>query len=324
MKKLTLLLASVFGLVSALIAHGNGRANINSYADAFVFDEMGVTFSVYPDGEFDFYLPEQGVNTVSNGYVTATFNSGSNYDPYVQYDDFGAILQVENVAVYYDYYGRVSRIGDVFINYRNRRVSQVGGLYVHYDRYGQYARHTGFINLWNPYFVYRPFYVGFARPAVHLSFVRTNPYRQYYSPIRYAYYRPYVTNIRPHYATIGQTYRPSGGYGRVHNRYAQTAGRGERAVVRSRRKVTTADATPRPSTVNRGTATTASRSNGTYNRSAVSTKPAANRNGSYRTAKPTKSRYYEAKNGTVCDKQNTKQFFGKSERYNYSEVWFYI
>ena len=253
MKKLTLVLASVFAISAQSMAHGNRYANINSYADAFVFDEMGVTFSVYPDGEFDFYLPgNQQSTTVSNGYVNVTFNSGYDYNPYVQYDDFGSVIQVENVPVWYDYYGRVNQIGDVIITYRNQRVFRLGGLQVYYNSYGNYAYHTGFINTWNPYFVYRPFYSCFARPAINLCFVRTSPYRQYYTPVRYTYYRPYVHNVRPCYATIGHTYRPSG-YGQAHHRYTQTAGRGEVAVARSRRTVTTADASPRPSTVNRST-----------------------------------------------------------------------
>ena len=243
MKKLTLLLASLFGLVSVSMAHGYGRTSINSYADAFVFDEMGVTFSVYPDGEFDFYLAgAHQATTISNGYVSATFNSGYDYNPYVQYDDFGAVIQVENVPVWYDHYGRVSQIGDVLLSYRNRRIYQVGGLYVHYNSHGHYDYHTGYINRWNPYFVYRPFYVAFARPVVNLCFVRTTPYRQYYTPVRYTYYRPYVTNVRPRYATIGHTYRPSGGYGVAHRSYRQSAGRGEVAFKRERQLVTTASA----------------------------------------------------------------------------------
>lgn len=251
MKKLTLVLASVFAISAQSMAHGNGHASINSYADAFVFDEMGVTFSVYPDGEFDFYLAgNQQATTVSNGYVNVTYNSGYDYNPYVQYDDFGAVIQVENVPVWYDYYGRVNQIGDVMISYRDRRVCRVGGLQVYYNNSGYYAYHTGFINTWNPYFVYRPFYACFARPAVNLCFVRISPYRQYYTPVRYTYYRPYVHNVRPCYATIGHTYQPVG-YGQAHHRYTQTAARGEVAVVRSRKTVTTADASPRPSTVDR-------------------------------------------------------------------------
>ncbi len=255
MRKLTSVLASIFAMITLSQAHGNRYANINSYADAFVFDEMGVTFSVYPDGEFDFYLPEtQHSTTISNGYMNVTFNSGYDYNPYVQYDDFGAVIQVENVPVWYDHFGRVSQIGDVRISYRNRRVCQVGGLYVYYNRYGHYAYHTGFINTWNPYFVYRPFYAFFARPAINLCFVRTTPYRQYYTPVRYTYYRPYVHNVRPCYATIGHTYRPNG-YGQAHHRYTQSPGRGEVAVQRSRRTITTADARPVPSNINRSTMT---------------------------------------------------------------------
>ena len=105
MKKLTLLLASIFAMATRTMAHGFGHANINSYADAFVFDEMGITFSVYPDGEFDFYLGDACQSTtMSNGFVNVTFNSGYDYNPYVQYDDFGAVIQVENVPVWYDYW----------------------------------------------------------------------------------------------------------------------------------------------------------------------------------------------------------------------------
>ncbi|MFC2176266.1 hypothetical protein ACFLR1_04785 [Bacteroidota bacterium] len=237
MKKLKLVLASVLLIATHSMAHGNKHSSIRSYADAFVFDELGVTFSVFPDGEFDFYLPEPNCsNTVSNGYVSVTFNSGYDYNPYVQYDDFGAVIQVENVPIYYDYYGRVNQIGDVRINYSGRNVCQVGGLYVHYNRHGQYAYHTGRINVWNPYFVYRPFYECFARPLTNQCFVRPNPYRAYYKPIRYTYYRPYARNVRPCYANVGYTYRPQG-HGTAHFRYSQRAHGGERAVVRQRRVV---------------------------------------------------------------------------------------
>lgn len=281
MKKLTLILASVLGISLQSMAHGYGYSYVNSYADAIVFDEMGVTFSVYPDGEFDFYL-DNGChpNTVSNGYVNVTFNSGYNYDPYVQYDDYGAVVQVENVPIYYDWYGRVSQIGDVVVSYRNRRVCQVGGLYLHYNSYGHYAYHTGYVNVWNPYFVYRPFYVAFARPVVNLCFVRTTPYRQYYRPVRYTYYRPYVRNVRPHYATIGHTYSPSGNVVTVHHRYSQTAGKGEVAVVRDRRKVTNADASPRSRTVQDARTSNVRNSGSTYGRSAQATKPATARTSS--------------------------------------------
>ena len=280
MKKLTLVLASVFAMAAQSMA--NGFAHINSYADAFVFDEMGITFSVYPDGEFDFYLPaDQQSTTVSNGFVNVTFNSGYDYNPYVQYDDFGAVIQVENVPIWYDAFGRVDQIGDVRISYRDQRVCQVGGLYVYYNPYGHYAYHTGFINTWNPYFVYRPYYTCFARPAINLCFVRTVAYRQYYTPVRYAYYRPYVQNVRPCYATVGHTYRPSG-YGMAHHRYTQTASAGERPVTRSRQTVTTERVRAQYGDLSRADAVdrrSANDNRNTYSRSDVS-KPQDVRNSS--------------------------------------------
>ena len=243
MKKLILLISLILGFVLQSIAHGYGHHRINSYADAFVFDEMGITFSVYPDGEFDFYINSlNGISTV--GYGHTTFNSGYNYNPYVQYDYFGSVVQVENVPIYYDYYGRVSQIGNVPISYRNLRVSRVGGLRVFYNRWGYYDYHTGFINFWNPYFVYRPFYVAFARPTMSLCFVSVVPYRQFYRPVRYTYYRPYVRNSRTCYAKVGTIYNPN--QVRVSGRYTQSPIKNERPVIRRQRKITTKTTTTNP------------------------------------------------------------------------------
>lgn len=281
MKAFILIMASVFGLSLQSMAHGFGYSTINSYADAIVFDEMGVTFSVYPDGEFDFYLDNGLQNSsVSNGFVNVTFNSGFNYSPFVQYDDFGAVIQVENVPIWYDHFGRVSQIGDVLISYRDRRLFRVGGLRVFYNNRGFYSHHTGFINTWNPYFVYRPFYVAFVRPRPGFCFVRPNPYRQFYQPIRYTYYRPYVNNVRPAYAAVGHTYRPQG-YGRVHARYTQQARRGESPVRRTRRTITTEHAVQRPVALN-GTRNVA-RSNDASNRQTMNIRSNSNRNASVQT-----------------------------------------
>ena len=183
--------------------------NAYSYNDSFIFVENGITFSVYPDGEFDFYIDERaGVSAnVNIGRTNITFNSGYDYNPYVQYDDYGAIIQVENVPVYYDYYGRVSQIGDVDIRYNNGRVSRLGGLYVYYDNRGYYSHYRGFINSYNRVYVYRPFHRYFARPAVGFCLVYNRPYRRYYTPVRYTYYSPYRYNTRKMYASVGKEYR---------------------------------------------------------------------------------------------------------------------
>lgn len=220
---------------TAAIAHH--ATVVNGYGNSFIFDEQGVTFSVYPDGEFDFYIEPVVTGVCINSPVGGySFNSGYDYSPYVQYDDYGAVIQVENVPIYYDYYGRVTQIGNVDVHYRNRRVQRVGGLVAFYNSYGVYTHCSGFVNVWNPYYVYRPFYVHFARPAVGFCFVSFNPYRRYYTPIRHTYYRPYVAHARPHYGVVGHTYTPSGHV--VSTYYKQSPRRGEVAYSRGHRKMT--------------------------------------------------------------------------------------
>jgi hypothetical protein len=187
-------------------------SNMVSYGNPIIFVENGITFSVYPDGEFDFYIDDR-VNVGANvnfGNTSITFNSGYNYDPYVQYDDYGAVIQVENIPVYYDYYGRVSQIGDVNIWYRNGRVHRVGGLYVYYNPRGVFTHYTGYVNIYNRHYVYRQWHGYFVRPAVGFCLVYNRPYRRYYTPVRYTYYRPYAYNSRKSYARIGHHYE----YGR--------------------------------------------------------------------------------------------------------------
>lgn len=179
-----------------------------NYGKSFVFVENGVTFSVYPDGEFDFYINDR-VNVgaqVSFGNSNITFNSGYNYNPFVQYDDYGAVIQVQNVPIYYDYYGRVNQIGGINIWYRNNRVRRIGGLHVYYNNRGYFDYYRGYINIYNRHYVYRPYHGYFVRPAIGFCQVFPNPYRRYYYPVRYTYYRPYHHNYRRAYAAIGKPY----------------------------------------------------------------------------------------------------------------------
>lgn len=181
------------------VAERNAYRNNNS----FIFLEDGITFAVYPDGEFDFYID----NRLGNNRRNVTFNSGFDYSPYAQYDDYGAVIQVENIPIFYDFYGRVSDIGSVDINYRNGRVNRLGTMNVFYNQRGFYDYHTGYINRFNRSYVFRPFHSFFARPALGFCFVRTSPYRRYYNPFRYTYYNPYRFNRRNTYAKIGRTHR---------------------------------------------------------------------------------------------------------------------
>ena len=184
-------------------------SNAFRYNNSVIFVENGITFSIYPDGEFDFYMDNQvnfGAN-VNIGRANVTFNSGFDYSPFVQYDDYGAVIQIENVPVFYDYYGRVSQIGGINVWYNNGRLRRVGGLYVYYNNRGLFSRFNGYINVYNRYYTYNPFHTYFARPALGFCLVYNRPYRRYYAPVRYTYYRPYNRNYRRAYAAVGKNYR---------------------------------------------------------------------------------------------------------------------
>ena len=205
---LSALLLSTSASLAATTDHTTETNSIVTIGNPYIFVENGITFSVYPDGEFDFYIDDRvnlGAN-VNFGNTSITFNSGYNYDPYVQYDDYGAVLQIENVPIYYDYYGRVNQIGDISIYYSNGRVHRIGGMYVYYNSRGLFTHYTGYVNMYNRHFIYRPYYRYFVRPAVGFCLVYNKPYRRYYHPLRYSYYHPYAHNYRKSYARIGHAY----------------------------------------------------------------------------------------------------------------------
>ena len=166
------------------------------YGNTFIFVENGIEFSIFPDGQFDFYMPSYGptIQTYGQG-ITISFNSGYNYNPFLQYDEYGAIIQVEHVPVYYDFYGRVARIGNVIINYNGYgHISRIGGLYIHYNSYRTYSHYSGYINALNPHYVFRPWHTYYRVPAFNHCVVYHKPYRMHYTPIRYNYNTPYTNN----------------------------------------------------------------------------------------------------------------------------------
>lgn len=232
----------------------------NGYGNSFIFVEQGIEFAVFPDGQFDFNVNTYGpkFNAMANfGGVSISFNTGYNYNAYVQYDDFGAVVQIENVPIYYDYYGRIVQAGNIFIRYNNRGfVSRVGGLRVYYNRFNRFSYCTGFINTWNRYYVYRPWHAYYAIPVVDYCVVYSRPYRRYYRPVRHAYYRPYRDNFRPRvsYNAGRRDNAVARHSGRRSDRYKQSKRNGEDAIAnnttqRSLTDRTGIDRNVRPSTI---------------------------------------------------------------------------
>jgi hypothetical protein len=156
--------------------------------------------------------------------VFLSFNAGQDYEAYLQYDDYGAIIQIEDVPVYYDMYGRIIQAGEVEISYRNRAISRVGGLQIYYNRYGDYAYYTGYINSYNRFYSYRPWHVYYLRPMYNNCIVWNIPYRRYYTPIRYSYYnhlRYYNNRATNTYTNTRREFISPGS--RIHYRNGRTA-----------------------------------------------------------------------------------------------------
>ena len=238
MKTKLLLLATFlfvgFGVQASTFKTDNS-SKINyydDYGDSFTFVERNVTFAIFQNGEFDFYINPRsglGVNYKGNG-VNISFNSGYDYDAYVQYDDYGAIIQVEDIPIYYDYYGRVNRIGNTHITYDSGRLVRVGGLHVYYDRQGYYSHYSGYINNYNRAYVFHPYHNYFARPLFDFRIVSYNPYRNHYQPTRYTYYSDHSRNkyYNKNYKRNGHDSRQRVAAKSVPNRYNDRSDKMER------------------------------------------------------------------------------------------------
>ena len=206
MKRL-LILAYVAVVSYAGYANNTSTASIN-YSNAFIFNEQRIEFAVFPDGQFDFNILDQYGEFHSssyNGYDIDYFedfninynNGGYGYNPYLQFDDFGAIVQIKHVPIFYDYYGRVNRIGLIRIRYNYRGfVQQIGRMYINYNANLGFHCH-GYINTHNRFYTPQPWHRQYRRPRVHLNVVYDRPYRRHYTPIRRHFIRPFTTNHRP-------------------------------------------------------------------------------------------------------------------------------
>ena len=204
MKKLLITLSVA---IYSIFSFASAPFSVRNYSNAFIFNERGIEFAVFPDGQFDFnILNRRGgvfsgnqidVNVGFNGQGYVSFNSGYQYDHFIQYDDFGAVIQIQNVAIFYDYFGRVRQIANVRINYNhNGYVRQIGGLYIGYRPNLSFYYH-GYVNSRNRFYTQRPWHVYYRRPSVQTCVVYDRPYRWYYTPNRRQYTSPYRNNRRP-------------------------------------------------------------------------------------------------------------------------------
>ncbi len=166
MKKGLLLLASLFMMVSTFGAMESTKMtedvadfNPNFYQDEVIeFNERGIKFYVFLDGTFDFNTAP----TAQVDYIKRGRRSGRHTAPRgirIERDYYGKIRRIGNVFINYGRNDRIKRIGSVFIKYRNNRMKRVGDLNIHYSHHGVYF--TGYVkeDYYNgSYYTHNPYY----------------------------------------------------------------------------------------------------------------------------------------------------------------------
>jgi hypothetical protein len=147
MKKITFLVAIILvGFVANATAKNvsvaNNKVNRFDQNQPIEFNERGIQFYVFANGEFDFNTrPDES----QGGYYYK--NAGSrlsnpnrcdqNYGVLIENDSYGRIRRIGNTFINYDFNNRVTRIGSVFLRYNRFALVQVGGLQLIYNRFGE-------------------------------------------------------------------------------------------------------------------------------------------------------------------------------------------
>jgi len=126
MKRLGLLLAVVW--FNGLYANFGYPLSWHRIEEPVKVRERSIDFYIFPDGTFDF-------NAHGRHYHDAGFMGVR-----IERDHFGKIRRVGNVFINYNRYGQVSRIGRLFIKYNRRGlVERIGRRYIRYRRNGYYV-----------------------------------------------------------------------------------------------------------------------------------------------------------------------------------------
>lgn len=175
MKKITLLVASIFLVGSMAQASVNpvfsdAKTNGPRYgidyrnAEPIQFMERGIAFYVFPNGELDFNTQPATTGAViyrdgRRGGVNTTYGAPGrgNYGVRIEHDNFGRVRRVGNVFINYDSANRVKRVGSVYMSYNSFALTQVGGLRIIYNRRGQIVDIRGYVNNASQGYSYAPF-----------------------------------------------------------------------------------------------------------------------------------------------------------------------
>ncbi len=156
MKTITFLAAAVLMVSTAqaseIINSGAGFTSRFSFDEPIAFNERGVEFFIFPNGEFDFNTAQTAQTITTNTYyrygrrntINATYGApGVNVGTRIEHDQTGKIRRIGNVFLNYDNAGRIKRIGSVYMIYNNGALTQIGGMRITYNRRGNVVAMTG-------------------------------------------------------------------------------------------------------------------------------------------------------------------------------------
>jgi len=149
MKKITLLVAVnllvgslAFASETIVDTDTDRRHNVAVHymdAEPIVFMEREIEFFVFLNGDFDFNTrphDSQGGYYYKRG-ATARGNSAvGNFGVRIEHDSFGRVRRIGNVFINYDSQNRVNRIGTVYMRYNRFALAQIGGMELVYNRKG--------------------------------------------------------------------------------------------------------------------------------------------------------------------------------------------
>ncbi len=137
----------------------NRRGFYIDYRDAepIIFKERGIEFMLFPNGEFDFNTrPIRSRTNGTTGAPRGVYYGTSERGIRIEHDNFGRVRRVGNVYINYDVFGRVKRIGTIYMSYNSFAVTRIGNMRIIYDRRGRIVDVFGFINYANNGYVYNP------------------------------------------------------------------------------------------------------------------------------------------------------------------------
>ncbi len=144
--------------------HNLDTAKHYRFAQPITFVERGIEFLIFPDGSFDFntsYMENSRRSTVNATYngprATINYTSTRAIKTTITRDRNGTIRSINNIYVNYDRFGKVIRIGNVFMDYEHGKkgtLTQVGNLRVNFNRWGEIIATHGFVNQENRFVAY--------------------------------------------------------------------------------------------------------------------------------------------------------------------------